>query len=96
MKAYWCVVRLTDLARRDELEPLVNDIDKELMDAEDIIGDLRMSCLIRLMGIQKVFPNAKLYTCGNAVEIRVEEYVVFRKEIVAIDFTPVEINETED
>ena len=97
MKAYWCVVRLTDLARRDELEPLVNDIDKELMDAEDIIGDLRMSGLIRLMGIQKVFPNAKLYTFGNAVEIRVEEYVVFRKEIIAVDATnPVEIDETED
>ena len=97
MKAYWCVVRLTDLALRDELEPLVIDIDKELMDAEDIIGDLRLSSLIRFMGIKKMFPNAKFYADGALVEVRVDGCVVYRKEIIAVDTTnPVEIDETED
>ena len=93
MKAYYYETETTDLVRPDNT-PLINYCDKGLYSD---LEDFAMDAFIRYMGIKEVYPQAVFNNLGFSASVYVDGFEVFRKTIIGIDTTPVEIpDEDED
>ena len=93
MKAYYYATETTDLVRPNNT-PLIKYVDKALYsDLDDFI----MDCYIRYAGIHALYPSATFVNLGFSASVYVAGVEVFRKTILGMDMTPVEIpDEDED
>jgi hypothetical protein len=93
MKAYYYATETTDLVRPNNT-PLIKHFDKGLYsDLEDFM----MDCYIRYVGIHAMYPQAVFQNFGFSASVYVDGIEVFRKTVLGMDTTPVEIpDEDED
>lgn len=93
MTAFYYATSTTDLVRPNNT-PLINYCDKGLYSD---LEDFTMEGYIRFMGIKSVYPTALFANLGFSVSVYVDGFEVYRKTIIGIDTTPVEIpDEDED
>ena len=92
MKAYMFTTSTTDIARTNNT-PLVNDIDRELFSS---LEDFRFSCMLRYLGIKGNHPGAVFVDNGFVITIVLNGVVLYRKAIISIDTTPIELEDDED
>ena len=93
MTAFYYATSTTDLVRPNNT-PLINYCDKGLYSD---LEDFAMDAFIRYMGIKEVYPQAVFNNLGFSASVYVDGFEVYRKTIIGIDTTPVEIpDEDED
>ena len=92
MTAYYYATSTTDLVRPNNT-PLINYCDKGLYtDLEDFV----MEAFLRFTGIKEKCPTAVFSNLGFSVSVYVDGFEVYRKTILGIDPTPVEIPDDDE
>lgn len=93
MTAFYYTTSTTDLVRTNNA-PIINYCDKGLYSD---LEDFAMDAFLRYVGIKEVYPQAVFSNLGFSASVYVDGFEVYRKTIIAIDATPVEIpDEDED
>ena len=92
MTAYYYATSTTDLVRPNNA-PLINHFDKALYSD---LEDFAMDAYIRYMGIVSKYPTAKFVNLGFSMSVYVDGFEVYRKTILGIDPTPVEMPDIDD
>ena len=92
MTAYYYATSTTDLVRPNNA-PLINHFDKALYSD---LEDFAMDAYIRYMGIVSKYPTAKFVNLGFSMSVYVDGFEVYRKTVLGIDTTPVEIPDVDE
>lgn len=89
MKAFYYLSSITDLVRTDNT-PRINDIEKGLFTD---LKDWQFDAYIRFIGIKGNYPNAEFHVKSGLVYVLVDDVLVYKAELLAINPEPVEIED---